>query len=307
MTPAEYRQRNDSFTSTLVFHLGLEAGFFSEFNNMVLAMLYCLHHSIRFVLYSDDANFGVSRGWEDYFLPFCEETRDPGHRACIWRFPPERFSADEAKSIEDVKKRGGFEFLTHELWYRFRSSEFGKERVVLPGHGPLDLQRAAGVVIAMLWRYNAPIGATVASLRRRVALPADYLGIHLRAGDKKIEATPLRIGECMEKVMAHSALRDVFLATDDYAVFEEARRRYPEYSFTTTCKPWERGYVHQDFMRLDARVRQWQLLNFFAAIDILASAKVFFGSICSNPGMYLGMRMGPERAVFVDSDHWHAW
>jgi hypothetical protein len=307
MTPDEYRQRNDSFGSTLVFHLGIEAGFFSELNNMVLAVLYCLHHSIRFVLYSDDANFKVSRGWDDYFLPFCEETRDPAHRDFIWRFPPDHLAPADAAKVAAFKLRTGVEFLTHELWYHFRSAGLEAETFVLPGEAPLDLQSAAGVLIGMLWRYNAPVGATIERLRRGTDLPAEYLGLHVRAGDKGIEAKPVSLDACMEKVRAHSPLRDIFLATDDYAIFEEARRRYPEYSFVTTCKPWERGYVHQDFLRQDPRVRQWQLINFFAAIEILASAKCFFGSICSNPGMYLGMRMGKERAIFVDNERWHVW
>ena len=35
----------------LVYNLGSEAGFFSEYNNMILAILYCLKHNINFVLY----------------------------------------------------------------------------------------------------------------------------------------------------------------------------------------------------------------------------------------------------------------
>ncbi len=307
MTPDEYRQRNDSFGSTLVFHLGIEAGFFSEINNMVLAMLYCLHCSIRFVLYSDDANFKVSRGWDDYFAPFCEETRDPAHRDFIWRFPPDVLAPADAAKVAAFKQRSGVDFLTHELWYNFRSGEFASEQIALPGREPLDLQSAAGVVIDMLWRYNAPIGTTVESLRRRVALPAEYIGLHVRAGDKDVEATPVSLDACMDKLRSHSDLRDIFLATDDHAIYEQARARYPEYRFVTTCKPWERGYVHRDFLRQDARVRQWQLLNFLAAIEILASAQCFVGSICSNPGMYLGMRMGSKRASFVDSGHWRIW
>src|SRR6185369_14450129 len=114
MDLVDYQRFNDTFKRTLVFHLGVEAGFFSEFNNMVLAMLYCLHHQIRFVLYSDNANFKVSKGWEDFFLPFCEETRRPEHRELNNRFPPERISAEKRERIECFKKSNGIDFLTHE-------------------------------------------------------------------------------------------------------------------------------------------------------------------------------------------------
>ncbi len=140
-----------------------------------------------------------------------------------------------------------------------------------------------------------------------MALPRDYLGLHVRAGDKHLEASLPDISHYIDRARAHSSLREVFLSTDDYAVFEEARRRYPEYSFATLCTPSERGYIHEDFMRQHERVRQWRLMNFFSAMEILASASYFIGSSATNPGMYLGMRMGRERALFVDSAHWRVW
>ena len=46
----------------MIFHLGIDAGFFTEYTYMLHAMLYCLQHKIQFKLYSDDANFG----WEKH-------------------------------------------------------------------------------------------------------------------------------------------------------------------------------------------------------------------------------------------------
>jgi hypothetical protein len=68
----QYNNLNNSFKKTLVFRIGDSAGFFSEYNIMILAMLYCLQHKIRFVLYSKNANFKYKDGWTDYFEPFCE-------------------------------------------------------------------------------------------------------------------------------------------------------------------------------------------------------------------------------------------
>ena len=54
-----YQKVNEKFESVLVFHVGESAGFFSEYNCMILVMLYCLQHKIQFKLYSRDANFGI--------------------------------------------------------------------------------------------------------------------------------------------------------------------------------------------------------------------------------------------------------
>ena len=62
-----YQKVNEKFESVLVFHVGESAGFFSEYNCMILVMLYCLQHKIQFKLYSRDANFGYEKGWTDFF------------------------------------------------------------------------------------------------------------------------------------------------------------------------------------------------------------------------------------------------
>lgn len=63
----------------MIFHLGIDAGFFTEYTYMLHAMLYCLQHKIQFKLYSDDANFGWEKGWTDCFVPFCEEVHEAFH------------------------------------------------------------------------------------------------------------------------------------------------------------------------------------------------------------------------------------
>ena len=68
---SNYRRVNDSFHRRLVYHAGIDCGFFVELNYMVNAMLYCLSNGYRFQLYSEDANFGTGKGWTEYFVPFC--------------------------------------------------------------------------------------------------------------------------------------------------------------------------------------------------------------------------------------------
>lgn len=75
----KYRLLNNSFKKTMIYHIGIDAGFFTEYTYMLHAMLYCLQHKIQFKLYSDDANFGWGKGWEDCFAPFCEQVHEPFH------------------------------------------------------------------------------------------------------------------------------------------------------------------------------------------------------------------------------------
>ena len=82
----------------MIFHLGIDAGFFTEYTYMLHAMLYCLQHKIQFKLYSDDANFGWEKGWTDCFVPFCEEVHEAFHHT--YNTPPAFVeSIDEGQEI----------------------------------------------------------------------------------------------------------------------------------------------------------------------------------------------------------------
>jgi hypothetical protein len=89
MTIDDYKKLNDSFEKMCVYHVGLSAGFFSEYNSMILAMGYCLTHRIRFVLQGGHANFGDDKGWEDFFEPFCEldyNDKNKHYRTVNWKY-----------------------------------------------------------------------------------------------------------------------------------------------------------------------------------------------------------------------------
>ena len=54
----KYRLLNRSFKKTMIYHIGIDAGFFTEYTYMLHAMLYCLQHKIQFKLYSDGKRDG---------------------------------------------------------------------------------------------------------------------------------------------------------------------------------------------------------------------------------------------------------
>ena len=183
MDRIEYGKINDSFKRTLVFHLGCDAGFFSEFNNMVLAMLYCQRNEIRFVLYSDDANFKIGRGWEDFFMPFCDESRKAGHHRLNRRPPPGQIPLKSRLTIAVFKRIYGIDHLTHDVWNDFRNREFAGQSFSFLGHSDLDLRSAAQILISMLWNYNPETRCAIETLKNSVPLPEEYLGLNIRSGD----------------------------------------------------------------------------------------------------------------------------
>ncbi|GAA4352866.1 hypothetical protein GCM10023185_12940 [Hymenobacter saemangeumensis] len=312
-----YTKLNNSFSPQLVFRLGVDSGFFSEYNNMVLAMLYCLQQRIRFVLYSDRTHFALRDGWNDFFEAFPAATTFRLHRDYNLR-PYIIGQSTEPRLQKLVKYRGivaaykalaRVDYLTQDLWAFHRDPAFAQARFDLPELGWQDtpLLAAAQDLIRAFWRYNAQSAALVAEFRESVALPAAYVALHVRAGDKFTEAQLYDFREYMGPAAELAPGRQAFVLTDDYTVLEQLRAQYPGWQFHTLCEPTERGYFHRDFVRQSPQHKYRQHLKLFAGMDICAAATAFIGTYSSNPGMYLGMRMGEAKCHCLDFDQWLIW
>ncbi|WP_455620678.1 hypothetical protein [Parabacteroides sp.] len=305
-----YKERNESFSKEFVYHLGCEAGFFSEYNNMILAMLYCAKHHIRFSIYSLDANFSFEKGWDDYFKPFCPEVGNIFHR---WfnRRPNPRFKNEIIRFVDSYITAAFLRFNRNrltmfDLWNEIRSldqNHFSLPELGLEG----SLRDACRKMIRYTWMYNENTQKEVSYYIESVALPEHYIGFHIRGGDKFIEARLQNIDVYIEKARSLSVIRDAFVLTDDYAIIQALEKNYPDWRFYTLCSQEEHGYYHQKFKKQIKMVIRNQHIKLFASIDILAASDLFIGTFSSNPGMYLGMRMEEGRAYSVDIPEWRIW
>src|ERR1035437_1139999 len=123
----QYNKINNSYKKKLVFHLGAEGGFYSEFNNMVAAILFCLKYEYKFILYSKDANFAAKNGWNDYFLPFCSQTTFFIHKKFNKRISKPKLSYKQKILVRVYKYLNVNTYFTYELWNNFYSKDFDKE------------------------------------------------------------------------------------------------------------------------------------------------------------------------------------
>ncbi|MEI6873735.1 MAG: hypothetical protein WCL50_01250 [Spirochaetota bacterium] len=300
-----YRKLNSSYRSKLVFRFGDHSGFFSEFNNLVLAVLYCLDTRRQFVLYSPpDGSLSYRLGWNDYFLPFCEQVTQGFHKEHNERFRGTKLPFRLRTEREIYKLRYGFNWFTYELWEKFRSERFAEKKFRIPRLGINgDLLSATAAIIPLLWRFNPEFGAMVDGAVASISLPGDYLGLHIRGGDKVLEAKIYEPSEYMKLLGSRSELREVFVLTDDFRNVELLRDRYPGHDFTTLCRPSEQGYDFAALQSLSKESQYGDYAKLVASLEILKRARLTVGSYSTNPGMFMGMFMG-ERFIGVDSDHW---
>lgn len=282
----------------LIFHLGHSAGFYSEFNNMVLAIIYCQRHDIDFQLYSADANFRIKQGWNDFFLPFCKETRNPVHHYINHRFSVP--TGGKRKILYDTYKLlYPTSYLTSELWESFRHIDQNELTTI-------DTRNLSAGIIDNIYRFNASTKEQVDSLIQSIDLSSEYVGFHIRGGDKTSEHDILSIAEYISKAESLTSLRVAFVYTDDYRFIETLQEHYPSWNFRTLTPKEDRGYFHNDFVKLDTATRVRKTVNMFASMELLSRATISFCTFSSNIGMFLGMRMG-DRAIGVDMDNWMIW
>lgn len=315
----------------MVFHLGFDAGFFSEYNNMILAMLFCLENKISFTLYSSTANFKMDKGWTDYFEPFCDEDINRNHKRFNYRMPisetkpykkddnlffdkivnPLKNSFDpiQDKLIRLIyfRKSKHFDYFTYNLWNKIRSIQkdhfFDIPELAIKG----DTQEASSKLIQMTWRFNRETLERITNLISSIDLTKKYIGFHIRRGDKRNECELLKPSTYLKKAESMTSIRVAFILTDDYRIIEELHEQFPKWELLTLCNKDERGYSHQEFDKKDKEYKDKNLIKLFASMEILNKSEFFIGTFSSNPGMYLGMRRPKAKCIGMDYDSWIIW
>jgi hypothetical protein len=294
-----YNTLNNSFKRTLVFHAGASAGFFSEYNCMILAILYCLKNKIRFVLYSKDANFGYKDGWTDFFEPFCEQTTCIIHKHLNVRMFKIRYKHGLVKwrlkgiFLQNVARMikifTSFSYFTQDLWDNFFSVEMLEQEYDIP---ELDIKgdfvHACNRLVELTWNYNTSTKTEIERIMERCSLPDRYISCHIRRGDKNTEFNHISLEEYIDNIDKYD-ISDVYILTDDYTVYETLQKERPEWKCHTLCHKYDTGYNHSVFSKIDDKQKRNRILELFASIEIMNKSTVFIGTKTSNPGIFMSI------------------
>lgn len=296
-----YKQLNESFNKKFIHHLGTGNGFFSELNSMLFAVLFCLQKKLRFELYSKDAYFTFGNGWNEYFESFCPEFMNDYIGKRISR---EYINNTYNNHICYLYKIITKNVLLNDIYWYCRSGWFEHSHFDIPELGINgDLRHAMKIIIPIVYRFNATYKACIKKEVKKTELPDNYISLHIRAGDKITERELITSQSYLEKAKERTGCKNVFIATDDYRIFDQLKDANPDYTFYTTTSPEEKGY-DQDMTVLSSNehIRR-NLIELFASIEIFLHSELFVGTYSSNPGLFTGMLLG-DKMIGMDYDKW---
>jgi len=300
----EYQKINNSFKKEVIYHFGL-FGFYSEFNNMILAMLYCLERGIKFKLYSKDAIFALGNGWNDYFLPFCGESKNSFHSKLNYRIDYSNISRIARILIFIYRLRYHNTYLTYDVFSPSREDWTERKHFEFPSLGiEGDLRDSAKCLIEMTYKFNLACIKEIDDIVKSIEFPKNYIGIHIRGGDKITEHKLYPIQKYIEKAQSVSSLRNAFIMTDDYLIYEMLVKNYPDWRFYSSTMEDEKGYDHYEFLKRSKERKKKHMMNLFASAEIIKKSDAFIGTFSSNIGTFLGMYMPREIVYGIDYDNW---
>lgn len=316
-----YQKVNKSFHRRLIYHSGIDCGFFVELNYMLNAMLYCLEKGYQFQLYSDDANYGTGTGWTEYFAPFCEEVHEAFHHQFNLHRPP-----SWRRIIKNVMRTKSPSFIVwklkltvksligHGLAYRaygkyVRLSQDVASNSSKNYHIPaLSLQctytEAYAILQRMIWQPQAELQEKIFNAKIRLSLPQVYSGVQIRGGDKAQEARLITGRRLIEAL--HPKDGDyIFALADNYLQLDIVRSEFPQLHIMSLCQPHESGYYHQAFNHLTPQEKKESIIRLFISVDILLHGCAFRGTITSGPSVFImKVRAGEPSVTAIDCPHY---
>jgi hypothetical protein len=276
-------------------------GFFSEFNILTYACAHSLEHGRTLFV---DVAPGAGP-WRELFSPFpkpgsvlSSNPRFHLEMSLVSKLETGTWNPDWVAMREAVR-----DACLEKRWVKAPLAGF---------EGPYDEFVVA--VARKLFRPVASLNARAEAARQAMGLyKVPFSAVQLRRGDKvhgyqspkgkwvvETEIAPFAAyAECLAKMAPD--IRDVFVISDDYTAFEEARAEFPQYRFHTLCDPSERGYIHADQQAASDETKLANLQKLLVTVMIARDSQAFVGTYFSNLsiGVYL-LHRHRSRCVSMD-------
>lgn len=304
-----YNDINNSFRKKLIFHVGTGAGFYSEINGMLTAMLYCYVHRIRFILYADDATFAGGNGWNEFFESFCPQSHDKLNHKYNGRSNQRHTDSFYCAGQVLLKFRNRVQYLTGDIFGKACLGNYSKEITYVKWaefgiDGNINQEFAKLKNVAL--RYNEKTFQEIKSRIRELHLPAHYYSVQFRGGDKTLEVVNPMDVDCVIERMKKSVekIDNLFIFTDDFTYVEDIKEKCPEWNLYTLTREDEHGYNNAVFQKLKWNLKRKEMIKLFAMTEICLHSDIHFGCEVACVDEYIKSAKSAEgyRTIWTEED-----
>eukprot|EP00172_Hildenbrandia_rubra_P000494 Plantae.Rhodophyta-Hildenbrandia_rubra.ctg12449.p1 GENE.Plantae.Rhodophyta-Hildenbrandia_rubra.ctg12449~~Plantae.Rhodophyta-Hildenbrandia_rubra.ctg12449.p1 ORF type:complete len:433 (+),score=48.91 Plantae.Rhodophyta-Hildenbrandia_rubra.ctg12449:553-1851(+) len=131
-----------------------------------------------------------------------------------------------------------------------------------------------------------------------------YIGVHIRRGDKEKEIEPIAVQEYVEAIeLLDLKNLTVFVATDDSSVIDEFRSLVQNRRVVTLDVEARNGHNQKEWNGKTYKLRKKAVIALLADMVALSRAKFFIGTFSSNLGraVHLLRTQEPETSISLDT------
>lgn len=285
-------------------------GLFSELSNLALALVYAAYNDEELIVNTRNWNARVEKGWSDYFEPvlpssnslMCSQYRIYTKEKPWWGniyYNPWAFFR---YYVFYVMNRIFLLFhpeteLGDDVFIKMRSKEF------IEKHG--NVRDDYSLALKRILKFNLEIIDYIRNKKSELDLPEDYIGVHIRRGDKIVscEMKEINLAEYIDAIKEQKHIsHNVFIATDDASIIENLKPILTTNGFNVYFNEGvvEKGFNESSFNNKDKRSRYMDTLNMLLDMEIMIHSSFFIGTYTSNVSRIVPLYIGFENSLSLD-------
>lgn len=155
------------------------------------------------------------------------------------------------------------------------------------------------------YQYNKQLNALIKTRINEIILPAKYIGVHIRKGDKisSGEMNDIDLKKYIEKIKEHD-IQNIYIATDDISIIPQIKKLLPTYNIFYNHSVSQTGFFEKEFNKKTKNEKVNDVINVLIDVEILKSANYFIGTFSSNLSRIIPCFIKLDKCTSIDID-WH--
>ena len=289
-------------------------GLYSELFNLSLAIVYARHKRLAIKVNTWLWNSRLNRGWLDFFEPTLESYNN-------------LFSAQDKVYTKEKPWIGKIYYKPIEFYYYYFRKVLNciyciiHPRVILT-KDIFDDMRSKYFIHTVLgdnaftemsstfkdmYKLNKKTKDIIIDKITKLQLPHEYIGIHIRRGDKitSREMASIHLDNYIIAILKYQNIcKNIYIATDDINCISYIKQKIANrhinvyYNDLNQCQ----GHNESQFNHASKLFRYQETLNVLLDMEVLIHSKFFIGTYTSNLSRVVPFFLGLDNCVSLDND-----